>query len=228
MRPWQIWLLVFVISGSILFPVSASESERYPGLPDTVKVSLTDAIDPGYITSEILGVSQGPFTSKILFTAEDFEAESNKASTFAQGGYPGADKVALVHNSFAIRKYEEGSFTSGEKDAALTRCYLRSADLLSRSSVEEDKKFAVDMYDRSLEYNRFNFDAWDGKIKLLESQGDTTAADEAREQKHEAEVDQAALAFRTRTFLPLPAYIVVGALLGAMLLMVKKKKLFKK
>jgi uncharacterized membrane protein (DUF106 family) len=79
------------------------------------------------------------------------------------------------------------------------------------------------MYDRALEYNRFNFDAWDGKIKLLEKQGSFVAAQTVRLQKQQAMDDQKGL-IADAFLLPLPGHIVIIALFGAMLLVVMNRK----
>jgi hypothetical protein len=229
MRSWQIWLLVIVVSIILTVQVNALESTRMPGFPDSAELNPAAAIDPGYLQFEVLGIQPGIYTSKILYTPEDWEKESEAAlkksqepeSTFA-GGF------ALAANSQAIKKYQDGPYTSGEKNLALSRCYLRSATLWSQIKTPDKQQFAEDMYDRALGYDRFNFDAWDGKISLLESQGSFLTAQELRDKKQEAMEDQARLHNSMNSLLPLPGYIVLTALFGAMLLVVIRKKDVKK
>jgi hypothetical protein len=211
-----------------IFPASALENERYPGVPDAVNINPASAIDPQYLQFE-MGIGHGTFTSKILHSADDWEKESEAAVNFMNEGYPTADGIAAATNSQAIRKYRDGPSTSGEKDKALSRCYLRSANIWSTGKNNPDSlQFAEDMYDRALEYNRFNFDAWDGKIKLLESQGLTSVAQDVRDQKNDAMNDQARLAYNTHWFLPLPGYMIIIAVFGAILLMATTRKKIKK
>lgn len=224
MRRPQVWLLVIVVAIVFIFPASALENTRLPGVPDAVKVNPSSAIDPQYLSFE-LGIGNGLFTSKILHSAEDWEKESEAAEKMMNMGAPGTAGIAAATNSQAIRKYQDGSYTTGEKNTALSRCYLRSANIWSTGKNNPDSlQFAEDMYDRSLEYNRFNFDAWDGKIKLLESQGLISEAQDIRDQKQKAMTDQARLAFNTHSFLPLPGYVVIIAVIMAMLLMVTIRK----
>jgi hypothetical protein len=219
MRPWPV--LILVVAAAVLFfsPVTAvSEHERLPGVPDTVPYGPVTAVDTNYLQLEVLNIAPGVYTSKILHSGEDWEKEADMAERkFQDTGSTLPVSVAILANSQAIRKYQEGPYTSGEKDTALSRCYLRSAYLYSQSPVDENRQFAEDMYDRSLAYNRFNFDAWDGKIKLLESQGSFVAAQEARDQKQQAIDDQVRLA-HDAIWLPLPLCLPLIALCCAVLL----------
>lgn len=191
-----------------------------PGIPDTAREYVpARAIDLEYLQWELFGIVRGEYTPEMLFSAGDWEKESELAVEKLKEDDMGSwypKQLTALANSQAIRKYREGPDISNKKNTALLRCYFRSADLYSsRTSSIEAKEFAEEMYDRSLEYIRFNVDTRDGRIHLLVSQGNIVAAREAQDQ--EAQVmdeqhEQSVVAIR----LPVPGYLAIIALIGAM------------
>ena len=213
-----ILILVFIFTTGF---TAAAENERLPGIPDSFEYSPADAIDLNYIQIQVLEIGEGVYTSSILHSAEDWEKEASAAEEKVCSGCSFPSGIALLANSKAISKYQSGDYTSGERNAALTRCYLRSADIYAQSPIQDNKDFALDMYDKALEYNRFNYDAYNGKIKLLESQGSFVQAQVVRSEMQRARSDQEHLIY-SASLLPLPGYIVILAVLFAGIFMSRR------